>query len=35
LLISDTDRWRLAAIQLSFIGGTPGAPPIPGAAAGN
>jgi hypothetical protein len=35
LLISDADRWRLAAIQLSFIAGTPGAPPIPGAAAGN
>jgi ketosteroid isomerase-like protein len=25
-------RWRLAAIHMSFIAGTPGAPPIPGAA---
>ena len=23
--------WQLAAIHLSFIAGTPGAPPIPGA----
>jgi hypothetical protein len=24
------DRWQLAAIHMSFIAGTPGAPPIPG-----
>jgi ketosteroid isomerase-like protein len=31
-LVSDTGRWKLAAIHMSFIAGTPGAPPIPGAA---
>jgi ketosteroid isomerase-like protein len=31
-LISDTGSWKLAAIHMSFIAGTPGAPPIPGAA---
>lgn len=30
VLVSDAERWRLAAIQMSFIAGTPGAPPIPG-----
>jgi hypothetical protein len=30
-LVSDTGRWKLAAIHMSFIAGTPGAPPIPGA----
>jgi ketosteroid isomerase-like protein len=29
VLVSDTDRWTLAAIHMSFIAGTPGAPPIP------
>jgi hypothetical protein len=28
---SDTGSWQLAAIHMSFIAGTPGAPPIPGA----
>jgi ketosteroid isomerase-like protein len=31
-LVSDASRWRLAAIHMSFIAGTPGTPPIPGAA---
>jgi ketosteroid isomerase-like protein len=31
VLVSDADRWKLAAIHMSFIAGTPGAPPIPGA----
>ena len=31
ILGSDTGSWKLAAIHLSFIAGTPGAPPIPGA----
>ena len=30
-LISDAGRWKLAAIHMSFIAGTAGAPPIPGA----
>lgn len=30
-LVNDADRWQLAGIHLSFIAGTPGAPPIPGA----
>jgi ketosteroid isomerase-like protein len=30
-LVGDQGRWRLAAIHLSFIAGTAGAPPIPGA----
>jgi ketosteroid isomerase-like protein len=34
LLVPDDDRWRLAGLHLSFIAGTPGAPPLPGAAAG-
>jgi hypothetical protein len=32
VLVSGDGNWRLAAIHLSFIAGTPGAPPIPGAA---
>jgi ketosteroid isomerase-like protein len=32
-LVRDTGQWRLAAIHMSFIAGTPGAPPIPGQAA--
>jgi len=32
ILIGDAGNWQLAAIHLSFIAGTPGAPPIPGAA---
>jgi ketosteroid isomerase-like protein len=37
LVLTAADRgWQLAAIHMSFIAGTPGAPPIPGAAgAGN
>jgi hypothetical protein len=31
-LVSDVGRWKLAAIHMSFIAGTPGAPPVPGAA---
>ena len=31
ILARDTHGWTLAAIHLSFIAGTPGAPPIPGA----
>jgi ketosteroid isomerase-like protein len=30
VLVNDEDRWRLAAMHMSFIAGTPGAPPIPG-----
>jgi ketosteroid isomerase-like protein len=30
-LICRDDRWRLAAIHMSFVAGTPGAPPLPGA----
>ena len=29
VLVSDDGRWKLAAIQMSFIAGTQGAPPIP------
>ena len=29
-LVRDVDTWRLAGLHLSFIAGTPGAPPIPG-----
>jgi ketosteroid isomerase-like protein len=31
ILAGDTGTWKLAAIHMSFIAGTPGAPPIPGA----
>jgi ketosteroid isomerase-like protein len=31
VLVSDSGTWRLTAIHMSFIAGTPGAPPIPGA----
>jgi ketosteroid isomerase-like protein len=31
VLVDDEGRSRLAALHLSFIAGTPGAPPIPGA----
>ena len=30
-LVSNGDGWKLAAIHMSFIAGTAGAPPIPGA----
>ena len=30
ILASDTGSWKLTAIHMSFIAGTPGAPPIPG-----
>ena len=30
ILARDTHGWQLAAIHMSFIAGTPGAPPIPG-----
>jgi ketosteroid isomerase-like protein len=32
VLVGDSGHWRLAAIHMSFIAGTPGAPPIPSAA---
>jgi ketosteroid isomerase-like protein len=32
VLVSDDSRWRLAAIHMSFIAGTSGAPPLPAAA---
>jgi ketosteroid isomerase-like protein len=32
VLLSEDGRWRLAAIHMSFIAGTPGAPPLPAAA---
>ena len=32
-VVKEGDRWRMAGIHLSFIAGTPGAPPIPGAPA--
>ena len=32
VLISEDGTWRLAAVHLSFIVGTAGAPPLPGAA---
>ena len=31
VLVSDAGHWHLAAIHMSFIAGTRGAPPIPGA----
>jgi ketosteroid isomerase-like protein len=31
ILVSDPGTWKLAAIHMSFIAGTAGAPPIPGA----
>lgn len=30
VLVSQSGAWRLASIHLSFIAGTPGAPPVPG-----
>jgi len=30
LLVQQSAAWRLAAIHMSFMAGTPGAPPIPG-----
>jgi len=32
-LVSNGDRWKLAAIHMSFIAGTAGAPPMPSAIA--
>ena len=34
VLVPADDRWRLVGLHLSFIAGTPGAPPLPAAAAG-
>jgi len=31
-LVVEVGSWRLAGIHMSFIAGTPGAPPLPGAA---
>lgn len=31
VLVRDAGTWRLASMHMSFIAGTPGAPPIPGA----
>jgi ketosteroid isomerase-like protein len=33
LLVRNGEGWRLAALHMSFVAGTPGAPPIPGAQA--
>jgi ketosteroid isomerase-like protein len=33
-LVNMKDRWRLAGVHLSFIAGTPGAPPLPTEARG-
>ena len=33
VVVSGADDWQLAAIHLSFIAGTAGAPPLPGVAA--
>jgi hypothetical protein len=30
VLVADGDAWRLASLHMSFIAGTPGAPPVPG-----
>jgi ketosteroid isomerase-like protein len=30
VLVRERGRWRLAALHMSFVAGTPGAPPIPG-----
>jgi ketosteroid isomerase-like protein len=30
VLVHESDTWRLATIHMSFIAGTPGAPPMPG-----
>jgi ketosteroid isomerase-like protein len=32
VLVSDNAKWRLAAAHMSFLAGTPGAPPLPAAA---
>ena len=32
-LVNEGGRWRMAGIHMSFIAGTPGAPPVPGAPA--
>jgi hypothetical protein len=29
-VVSDEGQWHLAGIHMSFIAGTPGAPPVPG-----
>jgi ketosteroid isomerase-like protein len=31
VLVDDGRGWRLAALHMSFVAGTPGAPPVPGA----
>jgi ketosteroid isomerase-like protein len=31
VLVRQAGRWRLASLHMSFIAGTPGAPPVPGA----
>jgi ketosteroid isomerase-like protein len=30
VIVGDGQRWRLAALHMSFVAGTPGAPPVPG-----
>ncbi|HTW10139.1 MAG TPA: nuclear transport factor 2 family protein [Acidimicrobiales bacterium] len=30
VLVRDGERWRLSALHMSFVAGTPGAPPVPG-----
>lgn len=34
VLVQQDGAWRLASLHMSFIAGTPGAPPVPGAAPG-
>jgi hypothetical protein len=31
-VVRDAERWLMAGIHMSFIAGTPGAPPLPSAA---
>jgi ketosteroid isomerase-like protein len=33
VLVRHADSWRLASLHMSYIAGTPGAPPVPGAPA--
>jgi ketosteroid isomerase-like protein len=34
VLVSGDDGWKIAHLHMSFVAGTPGAPPIPGAPTG-
>ena len=35
VLVRQAGNWRLASLHMSFIAGTPGAPPVPGAPPGS